>query len=234
MQPWMDKELKYNKHGRPVTDNPKDKLYVVSTDVDGVICNWVAGFLGVFNELNGTQLTEDQWVNDEPWKAENPIMTKEQFETAFDAMLKIPEFYLNLEPYHNVDFVAINNDLDDALYNLYAVTVRVNLLAKEGIQDTTQLLSRWIRNQGVPLITGCNAGGDDRPALLEQLGVDFHLDDFHKQVKDINKYGKTKAFLMDRPWNRQYTELDDVRCTSFDDFLMRTIFADREVEARSE
>jgi hypothetical protein len=228
----MDKTLKYNKHGRPISDNPKDKLYVISSDVDGVLANWVRGYLKVFNDLNGTNITEDQWVNDEPWKADDPLMTKEQFETAFDAMLKIPEFYLHLDPYENVRFAAINDDLDDALYNFYAVTVRVNLLAKEGITDTTQLLSRWLRNQGIPLVTGANAGGDDRPRLLEELGVDFHLDDFIKQVEAINKHGKTKAFLMDRPWNRQF-DVGDLRCMSFDDFLMKTVWA-KEMEAKSE
>lgn len=230
MQSWMD--LKYNKNGRPVNDNPKDKLFVVSTDTDGVLANWVKGFLKVFNDLNGTKITEDQWTNDLPWKIDPPLMTKDQFENAFDAMLKVPEFYLHLEPYDNINFKVINDDLEDALYNLYVITMRVNLLAKEGITDTTQLLSRWVRRQGIPSITGCNAGGEDRPKLLEELGVDFHLDDFHKQVEAINKHGKTKAFLMDRPWNRQYN-VGDLRVHSFDEFLMRTVF-NKEVEARSE
>lgn len=232
MQPWLDKTLKYNSHGRPTTDNPKEKLLVVSSDTDGVLANWVAGFLGVFNHLNGTQLTEDQWVSDEPWELDNPLMTKEQFENAFDAMLKIPEYYLHLEPYHNVDFQAVNSDLDKALYNMYVITVRVNLLAKEGITDTTQLLSRWVREAGIPLVTGCNAGGEDRPKLLEQLGVDYHLDDYIKQVEKINKHGKTKAFLMDRPWNRQY-DVGELRVYTFDEFLLKTVF-NKELEARSE
>lgn len=232
MEPWMDTTLKYNKNGRPISDNPKAKLYVVSTDTDGVLANWVKGFLGVFNKINGTSITEDQWTNDLPWELDPPLMTKKEFQEAFDATLKVPEFYLHLEPYNNVNFSVINEDLDEALYNLYVVTVRVNLLADSGIQDTTQLLSRWVRGQGVPLVTGCNAGGEDRPKLLEQLGVDFHLDDFYKQVAAINKHGKTKAFLMDRPWNRQF-DVGDLRVHSFDEFLIRTVFA-KEMEARSE
>lgn len=232
MEPWLDKSLKYNSHGRPINDNPQDKLPVISSDTDGVLANWVAGFLGVFNELNGTSITEDQWLNDEPWKLENPLMTKGQFETAYDAMLKIPEFYLHLEPYSNIDFMAINNDLENALYNFYVVTMRTNLLAEKGITDTTQLLSRWVRKTGIQLITGCNSGGENRPKLLEELGVEYHLDDYIKQVEKINKHGKTKAYLMDRPWNRQY-DVGDLRVYTFDEFLMKTIWPS-EVEARSE
>ena len=223
MQTWMDTTLKYNKNGRPTTDNPKAKLYVVSSDTDGVLANWVRGYLKVFNEKFDTNITEDQWTDDLPWKIDPPLMTKEQFQEGFDATLKVPEFWLTLDPYSDVNFQTINEDLDDALYNFYAVTVRVNLLSKEGITDTTQLLSRWIRKQGVHNITGCNAGGDDRPKLLEELGVDFHLDDFIKQVEEINKHGKTKAFLMDRPWNRQF-DVGDLRVHSFDEFLMKTVF----------
>lgn len=233
MLPWMDKTLKYSKtSGRPTTENPKAKLYVISSDTDGVLANWVKGFLQVFNDLFHTKITEDQWTNDQPWKIDPPIMTKEQFQECFDATLKVPEFYLNLDPYPNIPFKTINEDLEDALYNYYAITARVNLLADKGITDTTQLLSRWIRKQGIPLITGCNAGGDDRPRLLEELGVDFHLDDYIKQVEDINKHGKTKAFLMDRPWNRQF-DVGDLRVNSFEEFLVRTVF-NREIEAKTE
>jgi hypothetical protein len=233
MQPWLDKTLKYGPHGRPVTDNPKDKLYVVSTDTDGVLANWVDAFLEVFNQRCGKTITQDQWTNDRPWLAEpEPLMTKAQFEETFDATLHIPEFWLHLKPYDNIDFAAINNDLGDALYNLYVLTGRVNLLADEGITDTTQMLSRWVRAAGVPLVTGCNAGADDREDLLANLDVDFHLDDFIDHVEEINKGKHTRAYLMDRPWNRQY-DVGDLRCTSFDDFLMKTIFADREFEGKS-
>ncbi|MGC1580966.1 MAG: hypothetical protein WA766_05760 [Candidatus Acidiferrales bacterium] len=227
----MDKELKYGKHGRPVNDNPKDKLYTISSDTDGVLANWVKGYLKVFNAKYGTKITEAQWA-EEPWKVNPPLMTKKQFEDAFDDMLKVPEFYLNLEPYKNVDFTAINSDLENALYNFYVVTVRVNLTADSGITDTNQLLSRWMHKVGVPLVTGCNAGAEDRPKLLEHLGVDFHLDDYFKQVDKINKYGKTKAFLMDRSWNQQY-DVGDLRVHSFDEFLMKTVWP-KEVEAKSE
>jgi hypothetical protein len=136
MQTWMDLSLKYsNKHGRPTTDNPKAKLPVVSTDTDGVLANWVRGYLKVFNEKFNTNLTEEQWTDDRPWMIDPPLMTIERFQEGFDAMLKVPEFYLNLEPYSDINFKKINEDLDDALYNFYAVTVRVNLLSKEGITD---------------------------------------------------------------------------------------------------
>ena len=232
MQPWMDTTLKYNKHGRPVSDNPSAKLPVISTDTDGVLANWIRGFLGVYNKMFDTNISEDQWVSDLPWELDPPLMSKEDFQKAFDEMLKIPEFYLHLDPYENVDFEKVNQDIDDGLYNMYVVTVRVNLLAKEGITDTTQLLSRWVRNVGLTNVTGCNAGSEDRPALLEELGVDFHLDDFAKQVDKINKHGKTKAFLMDRPWNRQ-VDVGDLRVYSFEEFLLRTVF-NKELEARSE
>src|SRR5271157_3588888 len=114
MQPWMDKTLKYNKHGRPTSDNPKDKLYVISSDTDGVLANWVKGFLQVYNQKFDGNLKEEQWVSDQPWLLDPPLMSKEQFEQTFDDMLKIPEFYLNLEPYKNVDLNAINEDLGDA------------------------------------------------------------------------------------------------------------------------
>lgn len=219
-----DKGLTYNKHGRPKTQNEKDELYTISTDTDGVLANWLDGFLAVFNKKYGMKITQDQWTNDEPWKLDPPLMTKEQFEEAFDAMLHEEEFYLHLKPYDNVDFKAINQDLDEALYNMYVVTVRVNLLADKGITDTTQLLARWVKNQGLINVSGCNAGGENRAKLLEQLGVDFHLDDFIKQVEKINKYGKTKAFLMDRPWNQQY-DVGEFRVKSFDEFLMKTVWA---------
>ncbi len=228
----LDTTLKYNKHGRPVSDNPKAKLYVISTDTDGVLANWVKSFLDIFNKMFKTNIIQDQWISDTPWELNPPLMTKKQFEEAYDVMLKTPEFYLHLEPYDNIAFDKINSDLENALYNCYVVTVRTNLLAKEGIQDTTQLLTRWVRAQGITNVTGCNSGGDDRPKLLEQLGVDFHLDDFIKQVEKINAHGKTKAFLMDRPWNRQF-DVGDLRVYSFDDFLMRTVFA-KEMEGKTE
>lgn len=229
----MDKELKYNKNGRPVSQNTKNELYTISSDTDGVLANWVKGFLKIFNAKYGTKITEAQWTSDVPWKLDPPLMTKEQFEEAFDDMLHVPEFYLNLEPYKNVDFEAINKDLENCFYNFYAVTVRVNLTADSGITDTNQLLNRWMYNMGVPMITGVNAGAEDRHKLLEQLGVDFHLDDYTKQVEKINKHGVTKAFLMNRPWNKDIKGFDDVRVESFDEFLMRTVF-NKEVKATSE
>lgn len=228
MEPWLDLELKYNSHGRPTTHNEAAKLPFISTDTDGVLANWVDGFLGVFNTKFGTSITHDQWVNDEPWKADPPLMTKKQFEEAFEETLKVPDFYLKLKPYPAVNFELINKDLEAAMYNLFVITNRVNLLTEEGIQDTTQLLSRWVWAQGVTRVTGCHAGAADRAKLLEQLGVEFHLDDFHLNVEKINKHGKTKAFLMDRPWNRQY-DVGDLRCISFEEFLLKSVFADREV-----
>lgn len=221
---YLDKTLKYNNHGRPTSQNEKAKLYVVSCDTDGVLANWVEGFLAVFNKKYGQNLTHDQWVNDEPWKLDPPLMTKDQFEETYDAMLHIPEYYLGLKPYDDVDFKQINEDLEKALYNLYIVTVRVNLLAPKGITDTTQLLRRWVSNNELSNVAGCNAGAEDRPALLEQLGADFHIDDYIQHVIDINKRGKTKAYLMDRPWNRHF-KVGNLRVYSFEEFLSKTVFA---------
>lgn len=227
-----DKKVKFTTEGRPVSDNPENKLYIVTSDTDGVLAQWAPTILKIVNKMDGGKRTPDQWVNWSPWEQDPPLMTKKQFEEAFQISLNTKEFYLNLPAYDNVDFKAISEDLDHCFYNLYVVTHRANLVGKDdGIKDTTQQLKRWVSKMGIPNVTGCIAGIQNRPHLLEQLQADFHLDDYFVEYERIEKYGKTKCYLMDRPHNRQY-DVGDRRVFSFNEFLTKTVF-NKTMEARA-
>lgn len=241
-----DKQIKFTPEGRPTSDNPETKLWILSSDTDGVLANWTQGILDLINAKDGGNRNWKQWADWLPWEQQEPLMTKEQFKWAFAQSLNTKEFYLNLQPFDNVDFKAIKEDLDHAFYNLFFVTHRANLVGDDdGIKDTVQLERRWIQKQGVDNYSGAIAGHQTRLDLLRELQVDFHLDDFIDEFRAIDgqdqkytdkghdkgKTGKIKAFLMDRPWNRQY-DVGDQRVFSFNEFLLKTVFS-RQVEART-
>lgn len=218
-----DKTVKFNSHGRPVSDNPENKLYIISSDTDGVLANWSKAILDFINAKDNGHREWEEWKSWKPWELKPPLMTKKEFEDAFVQSLYTPEFYLNLESFPNNGLDECQSYLEEGAFNMYVVTHRANLLAADGIQDSTQLLRRWVEKQGVKAITGVVAGHQDRPELLKQLNVDFHIDDYTEEFERCNEAG-IKTYLIDRPWN-QDCDAGEYRVKSFKEFLDKTVLS---------
>lgn len=195
-------------------------------DVDGVLCDFVLGFTTLANKLfpevpiTGTH-NQPSWTG-------FPNMTQDQINATWQQATETRGFLEGLRPlWKPEEKEAIHRDLlgiEDG-HDLYFVTSRHGKYAKDETEN-------WIRKTffGIhPTVILCKNKGE----FAKAVGCGYSIEDKASNASCIDwlTHGKTKSYLLDRPYNRlapEYLASGVIRINSLQDYLDIILKGDRD------
>jgi hypothetical protein len=191
----------------------------ISFDIDGVLANFNENVAPIINDKFGPDtVPSDPQPTD--WYYNSYGLKKEDWGPIFDVIKVTPNFWRREPPYQrNVDAAIrfINNNPD---VTVYFMTQRPDT---EGGTAYDQTLD-WLVTNGLypfdkevttPIIV---KDPTEKKGLIEDLEIDFSIDDKQETVTQCNEIIGHKAYLLNRPWNQSSIE---PRVYSVDDFVER-------------
>lgn len=173
----------------------------ISFDIDGVLAD--------FTE-NATRIINTKWPGKVPINYEPPnwywtdILNKEDWGPIFDDIKATPDFWRRQLPYtRNVDAAKryINTHPDTLVY---FITQRPDTVNGTGYEQTLD----WLVNNGLipfdkevptPIVVKDPA---EKQKYMEELGIQYSVDDKMETVEQCNFIKGHKSFLLDRSWNQ--------------------------------
>ncbi len=172
----------------------------VGYDIDGVLANFVDGFLqeGINTRL-GTNFESSQ-------------MSAFSFQDSFgiDKLVETEEFnrlrdnglFERLQPYN--DMIDSVKKLDRYKLDIYFITHR----SKRAIEQTYQ----WFMKYDIPMGKGIYFTPMDRTPtkgeLATYLGIEHFIDDCYANCIEMKSHG-IKTYVMNRPWNNTFDNKKD-------------------------
>lgn len=199
----------------------RGRMLRLGFDIDGVLANFVNGFLGLVNVACCKNYQPGDWT-DYGGKDGPAFMLPEQWHKGWAYVSKTPDFWARLEPLPGTDFDLLDRQMDAMEYHGFFFTKRMNLdQASEGVQDAAWQTRTWLNMQGLNNYTSltCTKSGD-RVAQLKAMEIDAYIDDWGDQFLKVLDAG-IDAYLIDRPYNREV--ITDKRVTSVHEFVSRAI-----------
>ena len=161
----------------------------IGFDVDNVICRFDAAFLEYVEEVHGERINLNE-IHD------------------YDVLKKIVESYagdmeLNCLLKGDHKCLLYADPVDDALdivnsglgegHDIYLITARKN----------KSLTIEWLEWNNFRYSEIFFAPGDEKVYVIEELDLDFYIDDRIQTLISIKKAGlKTECVVLDYPWNR--------------------------------
>lgn len=178
----------------------------IAFDIDGVIANYVRGFMALIIALSGRDLfLESDWTDPPCWDwYKLRGYTKDEVSAAQTAILESPDFWFNLEPMtHDVAQLAIAFEELDDHHEVYFITHRSGQHARRQTEDwLVHALGLW----EVPtvLLVGYRMKG----VAAKALGLDLYIDDNYDNCLDcVEQSPLTRTYLLDRAYNRVFEEI---------------------------
>jgi hypothetical protein len=131
----------------------------------------------------------------------------------------------NLDPFPDVNFSQINDDMAHGDYLGCFIASRFFLGSDDALFDPRYLTKSWLRKHG---ITESNSIISDAcPAMIGEVlsysGADYYLTDSPDQVVRARLSG-VESFMINRPWNME-SHLQ-YRVSSIEEFLKLTVYSD--------
>jgi uncharacterized HAD superfamily protein len=197
------------------------KLLRVGFDIDGVLANFVTGFLDLVNRETGSSFVESDWTTygGATSSGRPEFLTDIQWAAGWAALEKEPCFWAKLDAYPSAtEFGKIQNSLESFQFNGYFITRRKNLKTSS-ISDANALTRIWLEQQGIVDASAIIASsGGNRIQVLKELEIDTYIDDWADQFLLAQEAG-IDAYLIDRPYNRHIQT--DKRVYSITEYVRR-------------
>lgn len=175
-------------------------------DLDGVLCDFNTNVRPILLQLHSDRVP----LTDEPtdWYYNCFGLTREDWGPIFDVIKQTPNFWRREPAYQrNVDaavrFVNSNPDV-----TVYFMTQRPDTEGGTAYDQTLDWLVNnnlylYDREVTTPIIV---KDATEKKAIIEELAIDFSIDDKQETVEQCNLITNHKAFLLDRPWNQTSKE----------------------------
>ncbi len=167
----------------------------VGVDVDGVIADFNAGFMDLFEWLT----KEDRFGKPRPaintwnYSTDQFGYTKDQDRAAWKAVMASGSFWRDLPPY---------KDTLEFLTTLRLMPVRVTFITSRVGQDVLGQTQSWLDANGFPhaqVIISSNKGDTCR-----RIGVTHYIDDKNENCLDVfNKNPGLRVVMYAQPWNQE-------------------------------
>lgn len=174
---------------------------IVSFDIDGVLAQFVPGFIKAVKKV-----FPDKQIpkNYQPSRWEfSDILTPEEFPSAWKEAVNTNNFWSTLEPYEdNVEsmkrFIASQHDR----FDVYYITSRVDTPGDSAFSQTSKwLIENDLLWYNTSLLVVKKA--EDKIPILRGLRIDASIDDYLPTVVSSSGVSGHEAFLYDRPWNQE-------------------------------
>jgi uncharacterized HAD superfamily protein len=177
----------------------------VSLDLDGVVCDFTTYAVAAGREMFPNRFPDD-YESRSAWSF-NDILSDKEWKRLFAHMKGQKTFWLNLPPYQDA-LDALEAYMEKAGHDdLYFVTSRGSSSCATAEEQTED----WLFDNYLPahhLIVVTHA--EDKAAIIAENGIQFSLDDLPATVRACNAIPGHSAFLLDRPYNREDTDLPRV------------------------
>ena len=184
-------------------------------DVDGIVCDFVSGFVREINNLWPGRLP----LNYQPdsftvWGD----FTHKDWDVIWDYVSKKPNWWLTLHPYpDNLRAIAVHR-IRHPEDEIFYVTARHEVEGMPTMHQTQTWLNQCgIGGLGTAVIVDKTS---DKAAIFNALMCDANIDDKLEAV--IEHHARTNgAFLLDRPWNRNERPFGIQVVTNLGEFFKR-------------
>jgi len=192
----------------------------ISVDIDGVISNFTSNAAAVANQMWPGKIPSE--YEPSSWDFAD-VLTKEEWEKVWAAIKITPYFWSRQEEYlENVK--ALRDYLKLAGILVYFITSRVETIGLNAeAQSTHWLKIRGLKNywQKDPQVIVSKS--ENKFKLMNQHNIAMSIDDKAETVEQCNSLNGHRAFLLDRPYNRNSKE---PRVYSMAEFLEKVKFAE--------
>lgn len=166
----------------------------ISIDLDGVVANFVQRVIDITGLPKGYEPPD--------WDFSD-VFTKEQLKEVFKNIREINDFWKDMPEYaRNVD--QLKEFLGTEVgHEVYFITSRT---ATEGDSVSMQT-EEWLMDCGICphrnfyAVIAVDSPSKKRP-IIEALNIEVSVDDYGPTVEQCSTIPNHRAYLLDRPWNR--------------------------------
>jgi hypothetical protein len=153
----------------------------VGLDIDGVLANFIEGFLEKGRALGLGEQLPPHWTR---WTDWNPV-PEAVFGQIWSKVEEDFHWWMRLGAY------------DDA-YVGYPVAGYVT-----SRPVPSEISGDWLQSHGFPPAPITTVGpGQSKAEAVEEMGLDVFVDDREKNVKELSRDSSAEVFVLDRPWNQ--------------------------------
>jgi 5' nucleotidase, deoxy (Pyrimidine), cytosolic type C protein (NT5C) len=188
---------------------------IISFDIDGVLASFNDNLAKVVNLRWPGRIAPDFEPND--WNYTGTI-AKNEWDQIWKDIKATPNFWRRQLPYiRNVD-AAVKYINATPETTVYFMTARPDTEGGTAYEQTLDWLIEhrlypFDREVTTPIVV---SDPKEKQGIIQELKIDFSIDDKQETVEQCNSIPNHKALLLDRPWNRTSTQ---PRVYSVDHFL---------------
>lgn len=169
----------------------------ISVDIDGVVNRFVDEVIKISNNLWPGKLPANYEPQDWYW---TDVFSKKDWNDVWDVINATENFWLHSYPYcKNVD--SLRDYLNSTKNEVFFVTSRARTA---GDSVTKQTVDWFFINQVPtaysPVVSVPNS--KNKRQVIEGLEINYSVDDLGPTVEMCQSIPGHKAFVLDRPWNR--------------------------------
>lgn len=178
----------------------------ISIDLDGILANFGSAVVHSANKVLGKNIPVGYEPRDWDW---SEYLTKKDWDVIWADIIHTPGFWANLPAYKD-NCADLRQFLFDNMGNypeIYFITARTRTKDKEpiAVQSKRFLDKNNIFNTGTQMVILPVDKTHKKADLMKALGIKYSIDD-HGPTVDLcnNSIEGHKAYVLDRPWNKEY------------------------------
>lgn len=182
----------------------------IGLDIDEVVCELVPKILDSMSQSWGISNTIDVFSNYNFFENLYTSCDKTNEAIAHDIVKWVndPDYLYNTKPFPGTELFIRN--LMAQGHEIHFITARPELSA--------QATKEWLDHFNIPYTSVHIIGlGACKGQIGRDLNLDVYVDDHAGNVDAMVKFTKALNFLIDRPWNRCYTNKKVVRVSKLQD-----------------
>lgn len=194
----------------------------IGIDVDEVVCDLLSVVLDSINSKWGFKPTVDIFSEYNFFANSYTSCDTTNKSIAEDIVRWVndSDYLYEVPPYPEV--AAVVNDLLTKGHQVHFITARPKTAL-----ETTQ---KWFATHGIHYTSLHVIGhGSSKGVLGRELNLDIYIDDHVVNVEEVLEHTKAVNFLIDRPYNRWYTNKKVIRIDKLQD-IYKYIYKNKHVE----
>lgn len=174
----------------------------ISLDIDGVLADFTERVIDISKKLFPGRIPNGYIPTD--WNYSD-VFSKEDLSAVFEKIKNTKDFWLYSLTYPE-NVAALSRFLSkENSFDIYFVTSRAPAAGRT-VASQTRIwleLSAGIHRSGsfVSIIPVANS--KYKADIMQAIGIEYSIDDHGPTVEQCNSVSGHRAFLLDRPWNRE-------------------------------
>ena len=184
----------------------------VGFDIDGVLADFITPYLDFLATRAGCDTIEADACAD-LFFAGHAALTKELVSQCLFELARDEAFWHGLKPIPTAE----QWDAISRLSRAGRVVFITHRMQQERF-DITELTRQWLHNHGVdePVV---HVTSEKKSQLIHAMSLQCFVDDRHENCEDIATQTTAQAFLLHRPYNRDFSHPKVQRIANLDEFF---------------